>query len=362
MNKLFQPVSYGNIISSNRFVMAPMSRNRATEDGCATAMMATYYGQRASAGLIISEGIQPNQVGQGFMNSPGLHNPAQAQSWRRVTQAVHHQGGKIVAQLMHAGRIGHPSLYPSAHQSLAPSAIAAKGEAYTSMGPQPYPTPKAMTKQDIIDTVKDFAQSAQYAIAAGFDGIEIHAGNGFLLHQFMATNCNSRDDEYGGSIDNRLRLTREVIAAVCEAIGAARVGVRISPENSYNDIAETDSAALYEALVNSLPKNLAYLHIMEAANRPQTEIIRALWQGSLILNPHKSWQDGPVSPTVAEQVLAAELCDGVAFGALFVANPDLVERVRIGAEFNELDSSKFYGGDEDGYTTYPNLQQTAALA
>ncbi|CCQ11331.1 putative oxidoreductase [Pseudoalteromonas luteoviolacea B = ATCC 29581] len=362
MNTLFQPVNYGNIISSNRFVMAPMSRNRATIDGCATAMMATYYGQRAGAGLIISEGIQPNYVGQGFMNSPGLHNSSQAQSWRQVTQAVHHKGGKIVAQLMHAGRIGHPSLYPSAHQSLAPSAIAAKGEAYTRSGLQAYPTPKAMTKQDILETIEDFTQSAKYAIEAGFDGVEIHAGNGFLLHQFMATNCNIRHDEYGGSIDNRLRLTREVIAAVCDAIGAARVGVRISPENNYNDIVETDSDKLYKALVNSLPEQLAYLHIMEAANRPQTEEIRAMWHGSLILNPHKSWQDGPVSPTIAEQVLAAELCNGVAFGALFVANPDLVERVRVGAKFNELDSSKFYGGDEDGYTSYPNLQQATECA
>jgi len=355
MNKLFTATRYGNISANNRFVMAPMSRNRATVKGLATQLMATYYEQRASAGLIISEGIQPNQVGQGFMNSPGLYSNVQAKSWLPVTSAVHKSGGKIVAQLMHAGRIGHPDLYASAHDSIAPSAIRAQGKTFTPNGLKVYPVPKVMTLTDIKSTIDDFAKSATYAIEAGFDGIEIHAGNGFLLHQFMAENTNSRTDNYGGSINNRIRFTVEVINAVCRAIGTDRVGVRISPDNTYNDIVESNSVDLYQALLSAIPKQLAYLHIMEAANRKHSQLIRQRWQGALILNPHKTWEDGPVTPKIADDVLNQDLCDGIGFGALFVANPDLIDRVKQNGPYNDADPDTFYGGDEKGYTDYPSL-------
>lgn len=355
MTTLYSPITTGALTLQNRFVMAPMSRNRATTDGLATPLMAEYYAQRASAGLIISEGIQPSITGQGFMQSPGLHHQQQAQSWRAVTTAVHQQGGQIVAQLMHAGRIGHPSLYPSAHQSLAPSAVAAAGVAYTAQGPQPYPVPKAMSADDIQQTIADFAHAARLAIAAGFDGVEIHAGNGFLLHQFMADNTNLRTDQYGGSINNRLRLTLEVTAAVCDAIGADRTGIRLSPENPYNDIREQDALRVYSTLCRELPSDLAYLHLMEAGNREMTTLLRQLWAGCLIVNPHQSAQAGPVTPLIASDILQQGLADAVAFGALFLANPDLVARSKLGGPYNVVDASTFYGGGAVGYTDYPAL-------
>lgn len=362
MKTLFDATQYGSIKVNNRFVMAPMSRNRATESGLATDMMATYYGQRASAGLIISEGIQPSQVGQGYMNSPGLHTRQQANSWQPVTDAVHQQGGKIVAQIMHCGRIGHPSLYPSAHQSVAPSAITAQGQTYTPDGLQDFAPPRALTYDEIQDTIADFVRSAQLAIAAGFDGIEIHAGNGFLLHQFLANNTNQRDDEYGGSIANRIRFTVEVVNAVAQAIGADKVGVRVSPHNQFNDIAETDTLEMYPELIKALPTDLAYLHIMEAATRSTSALIRSVWSGALIINPHNSWEDGPVTPDIATDVLHQDLGDGIGFGALFVANPDLVERAHIGASFNPVDESTFYGGGAKGYIDYPTLAQAKMSA
>lgn len=353
----FTPYQFGAIKASNRLVMAPMSRNRATPDGCATALMAEYYAQRASAGLIVSEGIQPCITGQGFMNSPGLHSPRQVDSWRQVTSAVHAKGGKIVAQIMHAGRIGHPSLYASAHQSLAPSAIPAAGMAFTPTGPLPYPVPQAMSLTDVARVIEEHAHAAHNAIEAGFDGIEVHAGNGFLIHQFLSTNVNQRDDKYGGETAGRIRFACEVIEASAQAIGAARIGVRISPANTYNDLEEGDTAGLYRSLVSSLPAGLAYLHVMESNNRPQTQAIRALWKGPLILNPHSDQYAWPASSGMLEATLNSGLADAVCFGALFLANPDLVERIRSGAGFNAVDEKTFYGGDERGYTDYPTLER-----
>ncbi|ASM78361.1 12-oxophytodienoate reductase [Vitreoscilla filiformis] len=346
---------------ANRLVMAPMTRNRATPDGQATALMARYYAQRASAGLIISEGIQPSPVGQGFMNTPGLHDARQVGSWRQVTQAVHAQGGRIVAQLMHAGRIGHPSLYASAHQPIGPSALPAAGVAFTPSGPQPYPVPRALSLDEIRQTCADFAQAARNALDAGFDGVEVHAGNGFLLHQFMARNCNARTDAYGGSPANRVRFTLEVVNAVSQAIGAERTGVRISPANPYNDIDEGESAALYRALVPELPA-LAYLHIMEAGNRAQTLEIRRLWAGRLVLNPHADARSWPATPQVIEPLLRNGVVDAVCFGALFLANPDLVERLSRQAELNSADPTTFYGGGAKGYTDYPTLSEVESAS
>lgn len=357
--KLFEPVTLGKLSLSNRLVMAPMSRNRATPEGLATELMATYYGQRAGAGLIISEGVQPSVVGQGFMNSPGLYSQEQTESWKQVTSAVHRAGGLIVAQLMHAGRIGHPSLYPSAHQSVAPSAVTAAGQCFGPEGALDYQEPHALTIEEIAQTVEDFADAAQNAIEAGFDGVEVHAGNGFLLHQFLAENTNRRTDRYGGSIENRVRFAVEVIEAVSERIGADRVGVRISPANPYNDIAEGDTAALYEALVAALPP-VAFLHVLEGGNRSQTEALRAQWTGTIVLSPHPDNLGVPVTAETAEEALEAGVACAVAFGVAFLANPDLPERVRAGGPFNALDTTTFYGGDHRGYTDYPTLAEAGS--
>lgn len=356
--KLFEPVTLGKLALSNRVVMAPMSRNRATAEGLATDLMATYYGQRAGAGLIITEGAQPSAVGQGFGNSPGLHTQEQAESWKPVTEAVHAAGGKIVVQLMHAGRIGHPSLYPSGHQSVAPSAVAAAGQAYGPEGPLDYPAPRALTVEEIAEVVKEHADSAELAIEAGFDGVEIHAGNGFLLHQFLAENSNQRTDQYGGSVENRVRFAIEVIEAVSERIGADRVGVRISPSNPYNDIVEGDTRALYEALVAALPP-VAFLHILEGGNRDHIAALRAQWTGTIILCPHP--ENGvPVNAEIATEALETGVACAVAFGSAFLANPDLTERIRTGAALADADQSKFYGGDHTGYTDYPTLAEAGA--
>ncbi|CCQ13968.1 putative uncharacterized protein [Rhodococcus sp. AW25M09] len=354
MTTIFDPTELGALTLSNRLVMAPMTRNRATVDGCATPSMATYYAQRASAGLIVSEGIQPSAIGQGFASTPGLHSVEQVRSWRQVTDAVHAAGGRIVAQLMHSGRIGHPSLYPSAHTSVAPSAIAAAGTCFSPTGPVDYLTPTELSEDDIVETVADFVAASTGAIDAGFDGVEIHAGNGFLLHQFLADNTNVRDDSYGGSIEGRVRFPAEVIAAVARALGADRVGVRISPANPYNDIAESDTALLYRHLVDRLPA-LAYLHIMESGNRSVTAAVREQWTGALVLNPHEHADSGPVTPEIANTVLNDQVADAVCSGALFLANPDLIDRIRAGGPYNELDEATLYGGGDAGYTDYPTM-------
>ena len=356
MSVLFEPTTLGKLSLANRLVMAPMTRNRATADGRATELMTEYYSQRAGAGLVITEGVQPSTVGQGFLNTPGLGTPDQVASWRPVTDAVHQAGGRIVAQLMHAGRIGHPSLYPSAHRSVAPSPIAAGGQCFGPDGPLDYPVPHELTTAEVVRTVSDFAAASHNAIAAGFDGVELHAGNGFLLHQFLSDATNHRTDAYGGSLAARIRFAIEVAEAAAEAIGADRVGMRISPANPYNDMVESDTARLYSELVGALPP-LAYLHVMESANRSQTQAVREQWQGPLILNPHLTGDAGPVTPDIATQILNDGTADAVCLGALFVANPDLPDRIRAGGPYNELDADRLYGGDHRGYTDYPALSQ-----
>ncbi len=361
MNPLFTPVALGNLNLKNRLVMAPMSRNRATAEGLATPLMAQYYAQRASAGLIISEGIQPCVVGQGYMNSPGLHSAAQVASWQQVTQAVHQKGGLIVAQLMHAGRIGHPALYQSAHQSIAPSAVAAKGQTFTPDGMKDFPAPRAMSIAEIKQSISDFAVAAKNAIDAGFDGVEIHAGNGFLPHQFLADNTNLRTDEYGGTIEGKIRYVLELTEAVVNAVGAGRVGLRISPENPFNDMVENNALVTYQALLAELPP-LAYLHIMEANNRHTTKLMREAWSGTLMLNPHQRAEDGPVNADIAKPIIEEGFAEAVAFGALFLSNPDLVARIKQGGPYNDLDDTTLYGGDAKGYTDYPTLEALAEPA
>jgi N-ethylmaleimide reductase len=356
MTSLFDPIALGKIEMKNRLVMAPMTRNRAKPCGGATELMAEYYAQRADAGLVITEGTQPSQVGQGFLNTPGLHHPEQVRTWRTVTDAVHARGGRIMVQLMHAGRIGHPSLYDSAHRSVAPSAVAAAGRCFTPEGPKDYPVPRELTRDEIAATVEDFVAAARNAVEAGFDGVQIHAGNGFLLHQFLAENTNRRTDSYGGSIGNRIRLTVEIAEAVTAAIGNERTSVRISPANPYNDIAEGDTDALYAALVPALPE-LAFLEVCEIVTRPVTRAVRDLWNGALVVNPHATPDSFPATAETARQILDEGLADAVSLGALFLANPDLPARIQAGGPFTAPDESTYYGGDHRGYTDYPLLGQ-----
>lgn len=354
MTTLFDPVTIGKLKLNNRLVMAPMSRNRAVEGGLATPLMAEYYAQRATAGLIVTEGVQPSVVGQGFMDSPGLHSAEQVASWRQVTDAVHEAGGRIVVQLMHCGRIGHPTMYPSAHQSVAPSPIAAAGYGHSPQGRVDYLVPHELTADEIAETVADHAAACRNAIDAGFDGVELHGGNGFLIHQFLADCTNHRTDGYGGSVAARIRFAVEVAETCAEAIGADRVGMRISPANPYNDMSESDTDELYPALVSALPP-LAYLHVMESVNRPQTRLVRENWNGALILNPHPTEDSFPATPQTGTEALEEGVADAICFGALFLANPDLPRRIQLGAPFAEPDPATFYGGDHRGFTDYPTL-------
>ncbi|MFC4063546.1 alkene reductase [Actinoplanes subglobosus] len=339
---------------ANRIAMAPMTRSRATTDGATpTELTATYYAQRASAGLIITEGTQPSVVGQGYTNTPGLHSEEQVAAWRTVTDAVHAEGGVIFAQLMHTGRIGHPSLLPGDLHPVAPSAVKADGQVFTYEGPKDYVTPRELTEPEIIDTIADFATAARNAIAAGFDGVEIHGANGYLVHQFLSSNVNVRTDGWGGDTEGRIRFGVEVAAAIAAAIGGDKVGFRVSPANPYGGIAEENPHELYLTLVERLaPLGLAYLHIMEGPDRELTGKLRAQWPATLILNPF-TYPDatGPEALKLIEDGAA----DLIAFGSQFIANPDLPARLAAGGPFNTPDPNKFYGGDHTGYTDYPTL-------
>ncbi|MFF3371882.1 alkene reductase [Streptomyces sp. NPDC002680] len=354
MTTSFEPLDLADVTLSNRIVMSPMTRSRAYGPGQApTEATAVYYAQRASAGLIVSEGIQPSVVGQGYPDTPGLHSSGQVEAWRRVTDAVHEQGGVIFAQLMHTGRIGHPSLLPDGLLPVAPSAVPAKTQVFTQEGPQDCVTPKELTSAEIEQTIADFATAARNAVAAGFDGVEIHGANGYLIQQFLSDNVNLRDDEWGGTTQGRIRFGVEVAKAVADAIGAHRVGFRVSPGNPYNDITESDLSGRYGELLTALsPLGLAYLHLLEGPDRELTLRLRKQWQGTFILNPFT--HPDPTGPE-ALSLVEDGTTDALSYGALFLANPDLPRRLRQGGPFNTPDPATFYGGDERGYTDYPAL-------
>ena len=355
MPTAFEPYDLAGRRLRNRVVMAPMTRSRAYgPDASPTALNATYYAQRAGAGLVITEGVQPSIVGQGYPDTPGLHSPAQVSAWRAVTDAVHAAGGVIFAQLMHAGRIGDPDLLPGDLIPVAPSAIAPAGRIYTHAGPKPYGVPHELTDDEIIATIADFAAAARNAIDAGFDGVEIHGANGYLIHQFLADGANTRADRWGGSVAGRIRLAVEVTRALVAAIGSDRTGIRLSPGNPLGDISETDLLGTYLPLVEQLATlDLAYLHLLEpAGGRPLTTRIRGSWPGTLILNP--ATHGRPTGPQ--ELALIGDgTADLVSFGALFVSNPDLPARLAVGGPFAAPDKATFFGGDERGYTDYPAL-------
>lgn len=357
---LFEPIRHGRLTLPNRMVMAPMTRSRAGQDGVPTPSMATYYAQRASAGLILTEGTQPSLQGQGYPMTPGIHTDEQVAGWRAVTDAVHAAGGRIFLQLQHSGRVGHPSVHGLT--PVAPSAVRADGQLFTLEGPKDLVEPRALTTAEVKDIVAEFARGAERAIEAGFDGVELHSAMGYLLHQFLAANTNLRTDVYGGSLQNRVRFVVEVAEAVSAAIGADRVGLRISPVKALNDIAEGDSAALYTALLGELaPLGLAHLHLVAAEDEDVNDKIRAAWPGILMVNPLNSF---PVPPEDggrenAEQWLRRG-ADLIAIGRGFLANPDLVARFHTDAPLNPVNPEGLYGGGDGGYIDYPVLGEPTA--
>ncbi|MEW1688158.1 alkene reductase [Streptomyces sp. NPDC091265] len=354
MTTAFDPFDLAGTQLANRIALAPMTRSRAGEGGIPTDLTAEYYAQRASAGLIITEGVQPSVVGQGYPSTPGLHSDEQIAGWRKVTDAVHAKGGRIFAQILHTGRIGHPVLLPEGLAPVGVSPVAATGQVFTHVGPKDFVTPQELTDAEIRSTIADFVTAARNAVDAGFDGVELHGANGYLIHQFLAPNSNVRTDEWGGSVEGRIRFAVEVVRAVAAEIGAARTAIRVSPGNPFNDIDEPAPEATYSALVQAIePVGLAYLHIVEAtaADRTLTETLRKQFNGTLVLNPASEGPTGPDALALVEEGVA----EVIAYGALFLANPDLPERLRAGGPFNTPDRATFYGGDHRGYTDYPVL-------
>ncbi|MFC5184077.1 alkene reductase [Actinomadura harenae] len=357
MDEFFTRVTVGGLELRNRLVMAPMTRSRAADAGKVTDLTAEYYGQRAGAGLIITEGVQPSVMGQGYVFTPGLHDDDHVVAWRRVTDAVHAKGGRIFAQLMHSGRVGHPYLYPDGALPLGPSAVASGQKLFTpDQGMLEHPAPREMTLDDIALAVKEFTSAARNAIEAGFDGVELHGANGYLINQFLADGSNHRTDAYGGSVENRNRFAVEVAQAVADAVGADRVGFRVSPGTFANGIEESDPDAQYTALARELnPLGLAYLHIMEMGDRALTRRVRDAWDGTLLLNPHPTPESFPAKPEDGAEALREGIADAVVFGELWLANPDLPERIKANGPYNEAERATFYGGDHQGYTDYPSL-------
>ncbi|MFJ1583843.1 alkene reductase [Streptomyces sp. NPDC088197] len=361
MTTAFDPLDLGGVRLPNRIVMAPMTRSRAYGPGLApTDAAVRYYAQRASAGLIVTEGAQPSPVGQGYPDTPGLHSDEQIAAWRRVTDAVHAAGGRIFAQLMHTGRIGHPSLLPDGLVPVGASAVAAQGTVYTRDGPKEFVVPEELTEDGIRQTVADHAAAARNAITAGFDGVEVHAANGYLAHQFLAPNSNVRTDDWGGSPERRIRFAVELVTAVAGAIGADRTGLRVSPGNPLGDLHEPEPGPTYVALVQAIEAvGPSYLHLIENDDRALTLELRKRFSGALILNARTVGRpSGPEELALIEDGTA----DMLSYGALFLANPDLPRRLRAGGPFNTPDRATYYGGDERGYTDYPFLDAEDAEA
>ncbi|WP_137718665.1 alkene reductase [Methylobacillus flagellatus] len=353
---LFTPTKLGSIALNNRMVMAPLTRNRAGAGNVPQDLNVTYYQQRASAGLIITEATPISAMGHGYPATPGIHTAEQIAGWKKVVDAVHEAGGKIVLQLWHVGRISHPSLLPDQALPVAPSAIKPAGQAYTYTGLQDFVTPRALTTEELPDIVADYAQATRNALEAGFDGVEIHAANGYLLDQFLRDGSNQRSDNYGGSIANRVRLLLEVTEAVVAVAGADRVGVRISPLNPFNDMADSDPQALFNHVAEALsPFGLAYLHVVEGGTHgletPPFDftLLRSLFKGPYMANLMYDKAKGNAA-------LAAGSADVIAYGVPFLANPDLVARFAKDAPLNTPDQASFYGGTEKGYTDYPTLE------
>ncbi|MGE4278424.1 MAG: alkene reductase [Magnetospirillum sp.] len=354
---LFQKFRLGQLELANRVVMAPLTRNRAEPGNVAARMTAEYYAQRASAGLIVAEGSQVSPMGQGYLATPGIHSPEQVAAWKVVTDAVHQAGGRIFLQLWHVGRVSHTSLLPGGAAPLAPSAVTANTKTYLGQGFEAVSAPRALELSEIPGIVDDFRKGAANARAAGFDGVEIHAANGYLIDQFMKDGANKRDDAYGGSIDNRTRLLAEVASAVCAEIGRDRVGVRLSPAGPINDCADSAPQALFELAVDKLEAiGPVYIHMIEGitgqtrTTDPAVDFaaLKKRYSGVYMAN---NCLDGEA----AQAAITDGRADLVSFGRAFISNPDLVRRLQSGAELAPLNRETLYGGGAQGYTDYPVL-------
>lgn len=351
--QIFAPVQVGRYTLQNRLVMAPMTRSRAQLDGTPTKLAADYYSQRASIGLIVSEGTQPSEDGQGYLATPGIYTDAHVAGWKGIAEAIHAKGSHLFIQLMHAGRMSHPDNTPHHRQGVAPSAISPNTGTFTPTGMQDIPPPRALTTEEVRQTVADFRLAARRAMEAGADGVEIHGANAYLIQQFFAPSANTRTDEYGGSLENRARFAIEVATAIAQEIGADRTGIRLSPGTAMWGIDEgSEGPALYRYLVTELNKlGLAYLHIMHLGNDALLGDIRQIWRQTLIVN-----RPGQTVEQVGSD-LATGLADLEAYGQMVLANPDFVERLKANAPMNEADRNTYFGGDSHGYTDYLTLNQ-----
>jgi N-ethylmaleimide reductase len=358
--KLLESYQLGPYTLKNRIVMAPLTRNRAGSGNVPQPMNAEYYRQRASAGLIVTEATQISPQGMGYPGTPGIHSPEQVEGWKLVTQAAHEHDGLIFLQLWHVGRVSHPSLQPNGALPVAPSAIAPEGDAATYSGPQPFVTPRALETDEIPGIVEDYRRAAQNSVTAGFDGVEIHSANGYLLDQFLHDGSNKRTDRYGGSIENRARFLMEVVEAVTNVWGSDRVGIRLSPSGQFGSMYDSDLTALYSYVVKELNRfHLAYLHLVEPRVQGNMDIeddgtglsthfFRPLYNGTIV-------SAGGHNRETGEETLRSGDADLIAYGRLYIANPDLPQRFALNAPLNSYERSTFYGGTEKGYTDYPFL-------
>lgn len=358
---LFTPLRAGSLEFANRILMAPMTRNRAGAGNVPGDLVAEYYRQRAGAGLIITEATQVTPYGVGYPNTPGIHSPEQVQGWSRVTKAVHETGGRIVLQLWHCGRISHPLWQPGGVLPVAPSAIAPRGKTYTPQGMQDFVVPRALEPDEIAGIVADYGKGTVNARAAGFDGVEIHGANGYLPDQFLRDGSNRRTDGYGGSVENRARFLLELTRAAAGAWEPGRVGVRLSPSGTFNDMSDADPVGTFSYVLEQLSSlGIAYAHVVEpdaadarhggAAWKPApASVLRRSFKGVYVAA-------AGFTKATALEILKAGHADAVAFARLYISNPDLVERFRRNAPLQEGDSKTFYGGDEKGYTDYPALK------
>lgn len=355
-SSLWQPFTLGRVQLPHRLALAPMTRSRAEADGTPGPLVAEYYGQRAGLGLVITEGTQPSADGQGYLNTPGIYTAEHVAGWRAVADAVHAGGGSLFVQLMHVGRISHPDNTPHHRQPIAPSAINPGQEMFTASGPQQTPEPREMTADDVERTIAEFRHAAASAVQAGADGVEIHAANGYLLHQFLSPNANHRADSYGGSVENRSRFVVEVARAVAEEIGADRTGIRISPSMPLGGIVEGEAAdvrAQYRHLVGELASlNLAYLHVHHVGDDELLRSFREVWPTAVLVVRY-----GRTREQIADDIDAG-LADIAPLGRFALANPDVVERLRTDAPLNDVDPATVYAGGAAGYTDYPTLARS----
>ena len=357
MSPLLTPAQIGRIKIANRVVMAPMTRSRATDDGVVRPMTATYYAQRATAGMIVTEGIFPEARGKGYVRTPGLATEAQADAWGAVTAAVHGEGGKIVAQLMHTGRISHPTLQPDGGLPVAASAIRPDGQAWTPDGQQDFVTPRELSVDEISEIIEYYRQATRRALDAGFDGVELHGASGYLPEQFLSSATNSRSDKYGGSVANRARFMLEVLEAMITEAGPGRVGLKLSPEMNFNDIRDETPVETYTYLVDRLSADrMAYLHVTTFGER-ETDyhaLLRPRFEGAYLIG-------GGLTKGAAEALVSEDRADAAVFGSPFLSNPDLVERFRLDAPLHVADRKTLYSSGEEGYTDQPTMPHAGSV-